>query len=203
MMRAFFCVFLCWIAAPALSETFPAFFDVSGVETNDMLNVRAKPNISASIVSKLEHNDRRIEVVGQDESGNWGQINVGESTGWVSLQFMSRLAGQAEDTLPRPLRCIGNEPFWSLDIDQSQIALLSRPSADPIRVTMLEPVTASNRNDRYAIFGQSDDSVFTFIFHRDQCSDGSSDRAYGVSVDLFLTETSGVNYVTGCCNLAN
>lgn len=203
MIRSLLTFVFLFIANPAIAQSFPAFFDVSGVETNDMLNVRERPELSASIISKLRHDERRIEVVAQDETGKWGQINIGESSGWVSLRFMIRRSGQVDNELPRPLACIGNEPFWSLDINDGEVAQISRPSEDPININMLEPVTASNRSDRYAVFGQSDESVFTFIFHRNQCSDGSSDRAYGISVDLFLTEAAGVNYVTGCCSLSN
>lgn len=188
-------------ATSAWAQALPAFYDVTNVANDDVLNIRQAPSVSASIVGKLNYDDTSIEVVAFDEDNEWGQVNIGETAGWVSLRFLSRQPGQIEDELPRPLLCSGTEPFWSLEITNSDTAQLSRPGETPVDVQMLDPVTASNRTDRYAIFGQGGERVYTFIFHRDSCSDGMSDRSYGISVDLFLTEEKGVSYVTGCCNL--
>lgn len=194
-------VFWLFLARAVWADAFPAFFNVTGVAVEDVLNVRASPSTSASIIAKLSHDDQNIEVVRHDPDGEWGLVNIGETAGWVSLRFLERASGQVDDQLPRPLICTGTEPFWSLQIGNSNAAELLRPGDTPVGITLLDPVTASNRTDRYAIFGQSEESVYTFIFHRNMCSDGMSDRAYGLSVDLFLTEKSGVNYVTGCCSL--
>ncbi len=194
-------MFLALLATTAWSQALPALFDVTNVAEDDVLNIRQEPTTSSSIIGKLSHTDRNIEVVEFDASEEWGRVNTGEMSGWVSLRFLNRRPGQVEDELPRPLICIGTEPFWSLQIDEGETAELSRPGETPVGIQMLEPVTASNRTDRYAIFGQGGDRVYTFIFHRDACSDEMSDRAYGISVDLFLTEDQGVSYVTGCCNL--
>ncbi|MEO1139736.1 MAG: SH3 domain-containing protein [Pseudomonadota bacterium] len=198
---AYFTAFLVW-STSLWAEALPAFYDVTGVAADDFLNVRAAPGTAASIIGKLAPTETAVEVVAKNAAGEWGQVNVGETAGWVSLAYLARQPGQADDQLPRPLTCAGTEPFWSLSINASSTAELSRPDEEPVQVTMLDPVTASNRTDRYAIFGQGGERVYTFIFHRDICSDGMSDRTYGISVDLFLTEESGVNYVTGCCNLA-
>ncbi|WP_338549562.1 SH3 domain-containing protein [Roseovarius phycicola] len=188
-------------ASAAWSEALPAYYDVTNVAPDDVLNIREAPGTAASIIGKLGHEDTNIEVVSFDKAGEWGQVNIGEMSGWVSLKFLTRQPGQIDDELPTPLVCTGTEPFWTLEIAGGETAQLSRPGETAVDVKMLEPVTASNRTDRYAIFGQGGDRVYTFIFHRDACSDGMSDRAYGMSVDLFLTEDKGVSYVTGCCNL--
>ncbi|WP_317056494.1 SH3 domain-containing protein [Roseovarius rhodophyticola] len=201
-MRFLFSVLVALIlASKAYSEALPAYYNVSNVAPDDVLNIRQAPSTAASIIGKLGHEDTSIEVVAFDEDKEWGQVNIGEMAGWVSLRFLTRQPGQIDDELPSPLVCAGTEPFWTLDIAGGETAQLSRPGETPVDVRMLEPVTASNRTDRYAIFGQGGDRVYTFIFHRDACSDGMSDRAYGMSVDLFLTEEKGVSYVTGCCNL--
>lgn len=202
MIARILALFLSVFPGLALAEALPALFDVSGVASDDVLNVRSAPGVGNSIIGTLDATARNIEVVDLNETGDWAQINVDEATGWISMAFLTRQTGQPDDALPRPLTCFGTEPFWSLDIDTGPVASLSRPAEEPIEVTMLDPVTASNRTDRYAIFGQGGDRVYTFIFHRDACNDGMSDRAYGMSVDLFLTEEAGVNYVTGCCSLA-
>ncbi len=186
----------------AHAQALPAFYDVSGVAPDDVLNVRAGPGVGNSIVAKLTANARFIEVVAFDESREWARVNVDETSGWVALRFLDRRPDQPDDQLPRPLMCAGTEPFWSLDIARTATATLDRMDDDPISVATLDPVTSENRTDRYAIFGQAQTQVFTFMFQRDACTDGMSDRAYGMSVDLFVTEDSGVTYLTGCCNLA-
>ena len=186
----------------AHAQALPAFYDVSGVAPDDVLNVRAGPGVGNSIVAKLTADARFIEVVAFDESREWARVNVEDTSGWVALRFLDRRPDQPDDQLPRPLMCAGTEPFWSLDVARTSTATLDRMDDDPISVATLDPVTSENRTDRYAIFGQAQTQVFTFMFQRDACTDGMSDRFYGMSVDLFVTEESGVTYLTGCCNLA-
>ena len=186
----------------AHAQALPAFYDVSGVAPDDVLNVRAGPGVGNSIVAKLTADARFIEVVAFDESREWARVNVEETSGWVALRFLDRRPDQPDDQLPRPLMCAGTEPFWSLDVARTSTATLDRMDDDPISVATLDPVTSENRTDRYAIFGQAQTQVFTFMFQRDACTDGMSDRFYGMSVDLFVPEESGVTYLTGCCNLA-
>ncbi len=187
--------------AESLAESLPAFYNVAGIAQDDVLNVRAAPDIAARILSTLPHDATGLEIVARDADERWGQINIGEQTGWISLRFLARQPGQPDDRLPRPLACFGNEPFWKLTLPQDGPAEIARIDAEPVQINTLDPVTSANRTDRYAVFGQGSEQVFTFIFHRDQCSDQMSDRAYGMSVDVFMTEDSGVSYVTGCCSL--
>lgn len=194
------CLLLLW-ASFAQAQAVPAFYDVSGVAADDVLNVRAAPGVGNSIVGKLSADATFIEVVGFDDSREWARINVEEQSGWVALRFLTRRADQPEDELPRPLMCTGTEPFWSLEIARTATATLDRMDEDTISVSTLDSVTSENRTDRYAIFGQSQTQVFTFMFQRDACTDGMSDLYYGMSVDLFVTEDSGVTYLTGCCSL--
>ncbi|QFT97928.1 Bacterial SH3 domain protein [Roseovarius sp. THAF8] len=196
------CLLSLW-ASLAHAQAVPAFYDVSGVAPDDVLNVRAAPGVGNSIVAKLDSGATYIEVVGFDDSREWARINVEEQSGWVAARFLTRRAGQPDDELPRPLVCTGTEPFWSLEVARTASATLDRMDEDPVSVSTLNPVTSENRTDRYAIFGQSQtQEVFTFMFQRDACTDGMSDRYYGMSVDLFVTEESGVTYLTGCCNLS-
>lgn len=201
-MRACALVFFLTVAASLVrADTLPAFYNVVGVAQNDVLNVREAPDLSSRILSTLAHDTTGLEVVAYNLDGTWVQINIDEQTGWISTQFLTRQPGQPDDALPRPLSCFGTEPFWGLTIPQDGPAELTRMDSEPVLIDTLDPVTSANQTDRYAVFGQGSERVFTFIFHRDQCSDQMSDRAYGMSVDVFMTEDSGVSYVTGCCNL--
>lgn len=201
-MRACVLFFLMAVSASILrADDLPAFYDVAGVAQNDVLNVRETPDLTSRILTTLTHDTTDLEVVARSADGGWAQINIDEQTGWISLQFLARQPGQPAATLPRPLSCFGTEPFWSLTVPRDGPAEMTRIDAEPVPIETLEPVTSANQTDRYAVFGQGSERVFTFIFHRDQCFDQMSDRAYGMSVDIFMTEDSGVSYVTGCCNL--
>ncbi len=202
IVRAAFTVCVILFGTFARAEPLPAFFDVSGVAQTDVLNVRAAPNTSASILDRLASDVEGIEVVARDESGDWGRINMRERSGWVAMRYLARQPGQPGDVLPRPLNCSGTEPFWSLSLISDQKAEFSRSGQDPVSFGNLYTVVAENRTDRYAIFGESEARVLTSVFRRDLCTDGMSDRAYGIDVDIFLTEQSGVSFVSGCCTIS-
>lgn len=202
MIRAAVLACLLMLSGPAQADPLPAFHDVTGVVQTDVLNIRDAPDISASIIGHLPADATDIEVVARDESGEWARINTGERAGWVALRYLSRQQAQPGDTLPRPLRCIGTEPFWSLSLPRDRNAEFIRPGQDRVEFGNLHTVVTQNRTDRYAIFGESEKHVLTAVFRRTTCSDGMSDRAYGLDVDIFLTQQSGVSFVSGCCSLS-
>ena len=192
-----------WAFSVAANDL-PAFHNVSGVAEDDVLNIRAAPGTAASIIGTLSATDRFIEVVEKDDSGDWARINTAERSGWVAMRYLARRANQPADTLPRPLSCAGTEPFWSLSLKRDPSAELRNLGEEPRLFTNLYSVNSSNRQDRYAIFGQEkdDDGVLTAVFHRAICTDGMSDRAYGISLDVFLTDETGVQFLSGCCSLS-
>lgn len=202
MMRAVLAAGLLGLACMARAEPLPAFYDVSGIAQTDVLNIRAEPRASATILDRLSADDTGIEITGRDDTGEWARLNTGERVGWVAFRYLARQPGQPGDSLPRPLRCIGTEPFWSMSLAREARADVIRPGQDPIGFDNLFTVVAENRTDRYAIFGESEKRVLTAVFRRASCSDMMSDRSYGMDVDIFLTEQSGVSFVSGCCSLA-
>lgn len=201
MIRYVLALLLCCIPYTLLAESLPAFYDVTNVEATDVLNVRDAPNTSASILGTLTPTATRIEVVGIDPTNSWARINLQGKSGWVSLAFLQRQPGQPEDRLSKPLNCFGNEPFWAVALSEGDTAELTKPGEPTLLFENLYTVDAANRSDRHAVFGQGEESVFTMVFHRDQCTDTMSDRLFGISVDVFLTGSRDVNYVTGCCSL--
>lgn len=182
-------------------EAVPSFHDVTGVNEGDVLNIREAPGVGSAIIGTLSPGQTDIEVVALDPDGEWGQVNTGERSGWVAMRYLACQPGQPGNALPRPLQCFGTEPFWSLNLSRDPVAEFLRPAEDPVAFSNLYSVDSSNRTDRYAIFGQGDDSVLTAVFHRAACSDLMSDRAYGIGVDLFLTDKAGVSFMSGCCQL--
>lgn len=187
--------------AAATQDAWPALFDVTGVAANDVLNVRARPDASAPIVGTLAPDARNVEVIRADEHYRWGLVNIGEGTGWASLAYLARHPGQWDGHIPASLSCSGTEPFWSLDLSPSSIRLdgVDLPARD-FGAGLRE--SASNRRDRWSFRAWDEGTSLTGVVISTDCSDGMSDRSYGLSLDLILSTETGFDHYAGCCSLA-
>lgn len=177
--------------APAL----PALFNVAGVAANDVLNIRAEANASSDIVGSFPPDATGIEVVAIE--GTWAVVNHAEGMGYVSSSFLAK-DGQANwSDLSIPLYCSGTEPFWSFTYD---------PAAATAKFDMFDgeaatwPVRhswpATERSDLVA-FSTADKIA---VMRPQECSDGMSDRVYGISFDLLYNDDLG-GIIQGCCSL--
>ncbi|KZY30193.1 hypothetical protein A3731_05290 [Roseovarius sp. HI0049] len=189
------------IPALAPAQTLPAIYDVSGVAANDTLNVRAGPSTDHEVITKLPPDAAGIEVVDADKSGEWGLININGGAGWVALRYMLRQPGQPATGLANNLACSGTEPFWSFTLTPDRKAEMTRPEVTvPFADVLIVP--SANRPDRHALFADGGDTVVTAMVGRNQCSDGMSDRAYGLGIDLLVTDKTEVKVYSGCCSVA-
>jgi len=185
----------------AMAGQFPAIYDVTGVAETDTLNVRSGPATDFRVIGKLAPDATGVEVVDINDDGDWGLIITGEQSGWVALRFMARQPGQPETGLPERLSCSGTEPFWSFRLAADGTAEFSRPDIT-VAFNSVQTVRSENRTDRHAVFGDGGDTVATAIVGRNQCSDGMSDRVYGLGIDLVVTDTDKVRVYSGCCSVA-
>ena len=186
--------------APLLAQSVPQLYDVTGVAADDVLNIRAAPSAQAQIIGALERDARAVEVVATNPSGTWGQVNTGEAAGWVSLRYMVARGVMLDDqNLPVGLRCFGTEPFWSLiPIDG---ALRYQTPAEPARDLALWRVQDSAiTGDLHRIlrFAGLDGPGVAFVYPA-ACSDGMSDRAYGLSISAMMGLDRPM--LSGCCSL--
>lgn len=197
---------LCFIAAaPALATQeyiLPTLFDVTGVAQDDRLNIRATPNASAEILGTLAPDARDIEVVGNDASGRWARVNTGEQSGWVAMRYlMYRVDVWQDDALPPTLRCFGNEPFWSL-APEGDTLVMQTPQT---RTTLpLRSVVSTGifRDPRRGIIAQDTQTRLGATVVPMACSDGMSDRAFGLDVTVMIEDADGTVMLTGCCSIA-
>ena len=182
----------------------PALYDVAGVAAGDVLNIRAEPKASATLVGRLPRNAKGVEVVAINADRTWATVNTAEGTGFVALRFLSHQSGAGWGALAAPVFCSGTEPFWALDIDPAQgKARLSDPNG-PDRtgeITAVWQSTAYHSTAAVALKGAGIDGLASL--RGAACSDGMSDRTYGITVDLFLRDESGQATATlgGCCTL--
>lgn len=170
---------------------------VDGVEEDDLLNIRREPNTSSDKIGELGPYTLNVEVL-YDVDG-WGQVPTGEGWGWVSMAYLEPNPWPANEA-PRPLICSGTEPFWTFAMyprGATYNALADERGPQP--QTILSETVAKNG---FLIRAQEGPTLIrTLLVDGRMCSDGMSDRPFGMSASLF-TEAPDGNYVqTGCCTL--
>lgn len=181
----------------------PTLFDVTGVAADDVLNIRAAPDANAAIVGTLAPDARDIEVVGHDDTGQWAQVNAGERSGWAALRFLAyQVDVWPPEGLPPSLHCIGTEPFWSFRPGDGAI-LFSTPEMQEssLRIDAVMS-TGVFREPRRSVIARGQELGMTAVIVPMACSDGMSDRAYGLDVTAILEDQGDRRLLTGCCSIA-
>ena len=183
------------------AQVLPALYDVVGVASNDMLNIRIAPDAESAAMGNLSPNAKAVEVVALSPDGKWAQVNAGEGAGWVALRFLHRQDRPDWFVLEYSLECYGTEPFWTLFVDPTtKSAHLNTPEEEGPELditaawpgTAAQPVAAVQYTRGVAVLrGQA-------------CSDGMSDQSFGISLDLFQAASSEqpAQALHGCCRLA-
>ena len=185
----------------AAAQTLPSLFAVVDVAEDDVLNIRAQPGSSSAIVGSLAWNAGDIEVTSLDATGKWGQINIDEQSAWVSMRYLRLQPFTEAKLLPHPLTCFGNEPFWALEITNGATTELRRMDGDPLWFPAPHTVASASMTGRYAMIAEdAGRSLFGFV-ERKTCSDGMSDRAYGLDVNLLIRDGNEIQYLSGCCSV--
>lgn len=187
------------LAVPAAATpeyVLPTLFDVTGVAADDVLNIRERPDAKAPIIGRLAPDATRVEVVG--EQGGWMQVNADGRRGWVNGRYLNyRVDVWEPGRLPEGLRCLGTEPFWSLTPAGGEL-VLSTPEGDS-RMGLRKVLDSGwFRDPRRALVGDGITAVVTPA----QCSDGMSDRAYGLEATVILGSGAAAQMLNGCCTLA-
>jgi uncharacterized membrane protein len=189
------------VAAPAAAEaTLPGLFTVA-VPAGDALNVRAAPGAGADIIGRLPPGTRGVEVVAVDPRGAWGQVNAGERAGWVALRYLEPEPDVWDQDLPPSLACFGTEPFWSVRPAGGE-AVLSEPDRDVrLPLTALRD-TSTAGIPRRALMAASPAERLTAFVAPGICSDGMSDRLYGLTAAVVHERGGEARLLTGCCSIA-
>jgi uncharacterized membrane protein len=189
-------------AAATQEYILPTLFDVTGVSAASRLNVRSGAGTGHAVIGSLAPDATGIEVVAHSADGRWGQINLAEGSGWTSLNYLAyRTDVWEEGALPAGFRCFGNEPFWSLAPQDGQL-LYSTPEGE--RGFALDAILSTGifRHPRRALTGSdADGSIFAGVVPA-SCSDGMSDRAFGLDATVVIEGEGTPQMLTGCCSIA-
>jgi uncharacterized membrane protein len=182
-------------------------YRVVNVATDDTLNVREHPSKSAPAIGSLLPTTTGIIVTGISQSvegATWWQVLHGAaegSTGWVNAQFLARDDASGEPESDFNLRCVGTEPFWSLDLTTGQAIFLG-PEGLSIkwRASHWRQAAGFGPGHRFAIeLGSAEHSHegWAAVSRAQQfCTDGMSDFEY--PYDVIITIPRG-DIMGGCC----
>lgn len=186
------------LAGPALATQeyiLPTLFDVTGVAGDDALNIRQSPDAGAEITGTLAPDAKNIEVVA--ERNGWAQVNAGERSGWVSMRFLSyRTDVWEQGKLPAGFSCYGTEPFWGLTPEGDQL-VLSTPEQDrDVRKIQAILDRGIFRHPMRAILADG----MTVTASPEFCSDGMSDRVFGLTATIIL-HGENPQMLAGCCSI--
>ncbi|MGR3485452.1 MAG: SH3 domain-containing protein [Paracoccaceae bacterium] len=186
----------------AMAQQLPLHHRVDGVASDDVLNIRAGPSASEPILGALRPFAINVEVLRLSPDGRWGLVAVdGESNGWASMRYLTPTP--AAGPVPRPLTCVGTEPFWRLSIlpRGSEYQAMGGPLV--FLETELEEPTFQGfvarlveRADR-----GGGPTIRTLTAAREVCGDGMSDRIFGLSAQVDVAGPSGDAVLRGCCTL--
>jgi uncharacterized membrane protein len=189
------------LAAPALAtqDGWPAIHDVTGVAADDVLNIRERPDASSPIVGSLSPGDA-VEVIRPNDRLTWGLVNAGERSGWVSLRYLQRRPGQWDGAFPEVAACFGTEPFWSLARKGDLLTFSTPDTSAGYAITARSG--SENRRDSFHMIADGADGPAVAILETEACSDGMSDREFGISVQLLLGLGAGARQLSGCCTRA-
>jgi uncharacterized membrane protein len=194
------------MALPAVADSLPQLHMVVGVAAGDVLNLRAAPDAGAPILGGLPPGTRNVEAVALSSDGKWARVNAGDTAGWVALRFLQRDAGRLDWwRLQSPMRCLGTEPFWTFDIGTSALkGLFVTPDPPPVRLAPRGIWPGSGAVPVAGVSMEGGGMTVQAVIEGRACSDGMSDRAYGLSAILLIGNgpMGGEAPLAGCCTLA-
>lgn len=191
-------------AQATFDPSLPALFDVTDVASDDTLNIRQTPSGKAAKIGALSPFARNIEVTAVNDSGTWGRINHAEGNGWVSLRYLRRQHDIAWRDAPHGLSCFGTEPFWAANLTADRQSFRFQFFDDPV-LDMAVDWRASPENRGADVFGFAASHYEATAFatlRRATCSDGMSDRLYGLGTEVFITQYGQTRAYQGCCSLS-
>lgn len=186
------------VPAAAEAQGLPVAFMVKDVATNDALNVRAEPSAAAPILGTISPDATNVEVIQISADGKWGRVSTSEGNGWVAMRYLEPMPILDPAKVPRPLTCLGTEPFWSIGLTEGGAEWMT-PDEPRTDLNVSEEAVAPT-----GFFIRAEDGperLFRLTISREWCSDGMSDREFGFAAKLFIEAPDGNLLAAGCCTL--
>lgn len=178
------------------ADDFPALYNVSGVDSDDVLNVREAPDADSPVLATLTPDQSDVEVLRVTTDGTWGWVGLPEGNGWVAMRFLIR---QETDVgvIPRPMRCLGTEPFWSVTLAPTGQYHATPDGSEPLSLVS----EAVSEGGYLAFLADQQGGLWSMTVAKTLCTDGMSDRDYGFAAHVFRQRQTGNEFFLGCCLL--
>lgn len=186
-----------------ISGSLPTLTDVSGVASNDVLNIRLGQHHTTDIVGTLAHDATGVEVVSLSEDARWALVNSAESSGWVRTKFLTEATLADWHDFDAALSCVGTEPFWSFGLNRGA-TVASFESIDLPAIGYDVDWTSgliARPVQEIGLGGGTSSDGFSALIEQGLCSDGMSDRAFGLTIRLFIHTAGGTSGYGGCCSI--
>ncbi|MAC81046.1 MAG: hypothetical protein CML66_23650 [Rhodobacteraceae bacterium] len=195
-MKSLAALLVAALASPALADPpFPWIYDVQGVGEGDVLNIRADASSTAEVIASLPPDATGVEAVAVNDNGYWLRIALPESTGWAAAGYLKPRPRDPDYAFTRALTCGGTEPFWGLRVVQDDSAVLILMGEDDATLPAHRLRPGKDHKDRFTLsLGDSSAALISV----QQCSDGMSDRIYGLKINLTINKQKPLS---GCCSL--
>lgn len=195
-----FLVFLC--ASAATAQDYPALYRVTGVASDDVLNIREEPSAATPIIGHFRPGQRGVEVMELSENGRWGLVNSGERAGWSSMRYLARESTGSWRDGQTELTCFGTEPFWSMPIflptHRAEFHAMGDGGFELVTDTGALPSTRFPPTLAIPFSGTREGMA---VVRGARCSDGMSDMAFGLEVQVYWR--GDTEALSGCCQLSD
>ena len=89
--------------------------------------------------------------------------------------------------MAEPLRALGTEPFWALDMDSRGLRFITPDDTSGIRFPPIAPTVVA---DTVVWSGQTGRATIELRVWSEKCSDGMSDREYPYAVRVTMAGTT-------------
>ena len=166
------------------------------------LNVRAAPSASARDPgARCAPTAAGIEVLALSAGRRLG---AGAPPRGVGLGGAALPRGRAarRRAPPRPLACRGTEPFWARDPRRGAARRSTCPRPARCRCApWARPRGARAGSRAFDLGGPDGGRTLDLTVVRRACSDGMSDRPYGLTALVWATGGGGDRLLEGCCTL--
>lgn len=176
-----------------------SFYDVANVKKNDTLTLREKPTYKSKKMGLIPHNYKFLVATGSQEligKRVWLELNYNGVTGWVNSKYLKKSNGVS---FKEELKCLGTEPFWSVDINKGELIFKDLgENATEFLVSNID-ISDSHTNKWYLSASSiSKGFIRAFLLQTGNCSDDMSDYKYKYQI-LFHDEKNNLT-LSGCCN---
>jgi uncharacterized membrane protein len=186
------------LASAAAAQTIPDLFRVPG----DAVSIHAENTETSEVVGTLPAGASGVEVI--SHGGDWGEVNAGEVTGWVALKDLENEGAAPWHQLQGSLRCLGTEPFWDATLSpDTSTMLLKGLDAPGMMLNIAQSVSPMDvvLPSLGIAFGAPGETGFA-VLRPENCSDGMSERIYGLSAVFFVGKPGAMTGLSGCCTMA-